>query len=107
MAEKKNPSTTRRKKAAVKKRTVTDSAARNAAALTDGCNPELVVGAKFDGFLEMPTIKKPRKIMIPDGLVPFSKLEKADPTTFAVCEALYRIGRQLRPIKGSRESVFF
>ena len=82
MAEKKNPSTTRRKKAAVKKRTVTDSAARNAAVLTDGCNPELVIGAKFDGFLEMPIIKKPRKFMIPDGLVPFSKLEKADPTAF-------------------------
>jgi len=32
-----------------KKRTVVDSAARNAASITDGCNPELVVGAKFDG----------------------------------------------------------
>lgn len=69
-----------------KNRSVVDSAARNAAALSDGCNPELVKGAEFDGVLEIPIIKKPKKIVIPDNLVPFSKLAKADPRSFAVCE---------------------
>jgi len=69
-----------------RKRTVVDSAARNAASITDGCNPELVVGAKFEGIFEIPIIKKPKKIIIPDNLVPFSKMEKANPQSFAVCE---------------------
>lgn len=32
-----------------KKKSVVDSAVRNAALLSDGCNPELVKGAEFDG----------------------------------------------------------
>ncbi len=76
----------RRKKRTVRKRTVVDSAVRNAAALSDGCNPEFVIGAEFDGIFEMPIIKKPNKIKIPENLVPFSKMEKADPKSFAVCE---------------------
>ncbi len=68
-----------------KKKTAVDSAVRNPATLSDGCNPELVVGAKFDGMFEMPIIKKPRKIIIPDALVPFSKMDKATPDAFAVC----------------------
>lgn len=76
----------RRKKRTVRKRTVVDSAVRNAAALSDGCNPEFVIGAEFDGIFEMPIIKKPNKIKIPEKLVPFSKMEKADPKSFAVCE---------------------
>ena len=36
-----------------KKKSVVDSAARNAAALSDGCNPELVAGAEFAGIFEM------------------------------------------------------
>ena len=75
-----------KRKRTVKKKTVADSAARNAAALTDGCNPEFVIGADFDGIFEIPIIKKPKKIIIPDGLVPFSKIEKADKKKFAVCE---------------------
>ena len=67
-------------------KTAVDSAARNAAALTDGCNPELVVGAEFDGVFEIPVIKKPRKIIIPDRLVPFSKMGKVEGKSFAVCE---------------------
>ena len=54
--------------------------------LTDGCNPDLVAGAKFDGIFEIPIIKKPNKIIVPNNLVPFSKLAKADPGSFAVCE---------------------
>ena len=76
----------KRKRKTTKKRTVVDSAARNAASLTDGCNPELVKGAEFDGIFEIPVIKKPKKILIPDKLVPFSKMAKADKKTFAICE---------------------
>ena len=43
-----------RKRKKTKIRTVTDSAARNAATLSDGCNPELVKGADFDGIFEIP-----------------------------------------------------
>ena len=76
----------KRKRKTKKKKSVVDSAARNAAVLTDGCNPELVVGAEFDGILEIPIIKKPKKIIIPDNLVPFSKMEKVNKKKFAVCE---------------------
>ena len=69
-----------------KKKTAVDSAVRNPAVLSDGCNPELVWGAKFDGIFEMPIIKKPKKIIIPDYLVPFSKLDRAEADSFAVCE---------------------
>ena len=67
-----------RKRKKTKIRTVTDSAARNAAALSDDCNPELVKGADFDGIFEIPIIRKPKKYIIPDNLVPFSKMSKAD-----------------------------
>ena len=36
-----------------KKKSVVDSAVRNAALLSDGCNPELVKGAEFDGIFEI------------------------------------------------------
>ena len=74
------------KRKATKKKSVTDSAARNAAMLTDGCNPEFVIGADFDGIFEIPIIKKPKRYTIPKNLVPFSKMAKADPKSFAVCE---------------------
>ena len=44
----------RRRRRRRKSRSVVDSAARNAASLSDGCNPELVKGANFEGFLEIP-----------------------------------------------------
>ena len=44
----------RRKRRNTKKRSVVDSAVRNAACLSDGCNPEFVIGAEFDGIFEMP-----------------------------------------------------
>ena len=69
-----------------KKKSVVDSAVRNAAFLSDGCNPELVKGAEFDGIFEIPIIKKPKKYIVPQKLVPFSKMDKADKKTFAVCE---------------------
>lgn len=71
----------------IRRKTVTDTSVRNPAVLTDGCNPEFVKGAKFDGILEMPIIKKPRKIIIPEKLVPFSKMDRVDDSSaFAVCE---------------------
>lgn len=68
------------------KRSAVDSSVRNAGLLSDGCNPELVEGAAFDGVFEIPIIKRPRKMIIPENLVPFSKMDKADSETFAVCE---------------------
>ena len=44
--------------------------------LDDGCNPELVAGAVFDGELEIPVIHAPAEIVIPSGITPFSKREK-------------------------------
>lgn len=76
----------KRKRKTVKKKSVVDSAARNAAVLSDGCNPGFVKGAEFEGIFEMPIIKKPKKIIIPNKLVPFSKMDKVDPKAFAVCE---------------------
>lgn len=85
MAEAKKTSTKRKRKT-TRKHSVVDSAVRNTAVLSDGCNPEFVIGAEFDGIFEMPIIKRPKKFIIPDKLVPFSKLDKADPKSFTVCE---------------------
>ena len=52
--------------------------------LDDGCNPELVAGAVFDGELEIPVIHAPAEIVIPSGITPFSKREKAIGTDEAV-----------------------
>lgn len=56
------------------------------AVITDGCNPELLKDAEFDGILEIPIIKKPDKLLIPKGIVPFSEMERVAPEKFAVCE---------------------
>lgn len=53
--------------------------------LDDGCNPELVNGAEFDGVLEIPVIKAPKEIVIPSGFTPFTKREKAVDTNEAIC----------------------
>ena len=45
--------------------------------MDDGFRPDLVAGAEFDGFLEIPIIKKPQKIIIPEGITPFSKRSMA------------------------------
>ena len=46
------------------------------AIIDNGCNPELVAGARFDGIFEIPIIEKPKKIIIPDAIVPFSERNK-------------------------------
>lgn len=48
------------------------------AILDDGCNPELVAGADFDGYFGIPIIKKPEKIIIPNRIIPFTKRSKAE-----------------------------
>lgn len=52
---------------------------KKSATLNDGCNPELVAGARFDGDLEIPSIVKPEKGIIPDNIVPFSERKKCSP----------------------------
>ena len=59
---------------------------KNTAVITDGCNPELVKGADFDGIFEIPIIKAPDIIAIPKAMVPFSKKDSVTPSNFAVCE---------------------
>ena len=56
------------------------------AVITDGCNPELVENADFDGILEIPIIKRPKEFKIPRAIVPFSRMEAVEPERFAVCE---------------------
>ena len=63
----------KKKRKSRKKRSVVDSAVRNAAVLSDGCNPEFVKGAEFDGIFEIPIIKKPKSLIIPDNLVPIQQ----------------------------------
>lgn len=52
---------------------------RRKAVLDDGCCPELVRGARFDGFLEIPVIERPSAIIIPEVIVPFSMRNNAPP----------------------------
>lgn len=62
------------------------------AIIDDGMNPELVNGADFDGFYGIPVIKKPKEIIIPKSVVPFSKLSKAD--TFEDAIATYEMDQE-------------
>ena len=45
--------------------------------IDDGFNPELVETAFFDGTLEMPVIERPKEIIIPKGMIPFSKIKNS------------------------------
>lgn len=44
--------------------------------IDDGFNPEFVETAFFDGILEMPCIEKPKRITIPNAVIPFSQRGK-------------------------------
>jgi hypothetical protein len=48
------------------------------AAIDDCAFSELVVGARFDGIHQIPIIEKPKELIIPDKIVPFSKLKQAN-----------------------------
>ena len=53
--------------------------------LDDGCNPELVRCAKFDGLLDIPVISAPDTISVPTGFTPFTKRDKSLGTDDAIC----------------------
>ena len=54
------------------------------ATIDDGMNPEMVKGAVFDGYLGIPLIRKPKEIIIPSDIVPFTKRDKVCDPTIAV-----------------------
>ena len=45
------------------------------AIIDDGMNPELVRGAQFEGIFQIPQVKPPMHIFIPQNITPFSCLE--------------------------------
>ncbi len=47
------------------------------AIIDDGMSPELVKGAEFDGIFEIPIIKAPSHILIPEGITPFGARNRA------------------------------
>lgn len=51
---------------------------RRKAVIDDGMNPELVLGARFDGSLEIPFIEDDMTIDFPKRLVPFSYLNRIE-----------------------------
>ena len=54
------------------------------ATLYDGCNPELVAGARFDGLFEIPIIEKPSHIIIPSDIIPFSQRNRVSAPNAAI-----------------------
>lgn len=46
------------------------------ATLDDGCNPELVANAIFDGIIEMPLLSAHKYIFVPQEIVPFSMVNR-------------------------------
>lgn len=48
---------------------------KNKTIIDDGFNPELVEGAKFDGIFEIPHVPGPKEIIVPEGMIPFTKLK--------------------------------
>ncbi len=53
--------------------------------IDDGCNSELVLGARFDGSLEIPIIEKPNYLIIPKAVVPFSQRHRVEQNDVAIC----------------------
>lgn len=53
--------------------------------LDDGCNPELVAGARFDGIFEMPMIEKPSKLIVPSMIVPFTERNRVNDANALIC----------------------
>ena len=52
--------------------------------IDDGFNAELVSHAFFDGLLEIPIIDKPKEIVIPSALIPFTQMKRSDTKSEAV-----------------------
>lgn len=60
-------------------------AVKNKNLIDDGFNSELVKNAIFDGFFEIPLIKNPEQIVIPNALIPFSKMNRSKKHLEFVC----------------------
>lgn len=73
------------------------------AVLDDGCCPELVRGAQFDGFLEIPMIERPNALVVPDAIVPFSMRDKA-PTNNRIAIGFYEMDPRFSDVLISPES---
>jgi len=52
--------------------------------IDDGFNAELVSNAFFDGLLEIPVIEKPKEIVIPSALIPFTQMKRSGNKSEAV-----------------------
>jgi hypothetical protein len=46
------------------------------AVIDDGMNPELIIGATLDGIFQIPQMKAPKHIFIPNAITPFSCIDK-------------------------------
>lgn len=46
--------------------------------IDDGFSAHLVAKSRFEGIMEIPIIEKPYEIIIPDGMIPFSKAHRAN-----------------------------
>ena len=57
----------------------------NKAVIDDGCNVELMTNFTFDKVLEFPLIKDEIEIIIPKGLVPYSKINNKTDKELFVC----------------------
>lgn len=44
----------------------------------DGFRSDLVIGAKFEGIFEFPSIKRPDKIELPSDIIPFTSIVRTD-----------------------------
>ena len=67
------------------------------AGIDDGCESWLVEGARFDGLLEVPVIRRPERIAIPSNMVPFSKrAQVGSAQRYAVC--CYELDREFAPL---------
>ena len=52
--------------------------------IDDGFNSELVSSAFFDGHLEIPIIEKPKEIIVPSALIPFTQIKRSSTKSEAV-----------------------
>lgn len=55
------------------------------ASIDDGFSSHLVLGALFDGILEIPAIPPPKELRVPTGLTPFSMRGRIDCETEGLC----------------------
>lgn len=55
----------------------------------DGFDSKLVLGADFEGALNLPVIKAPREIIVPESLIPFSEIKNLSDSTAFVMEYEY------------------